>query len=495
MPPIPSVQIQKAAFAAGTVSPQAFPTGILAILAASATGTANQPAGYYRDDLAYTTYGDGPLVQYASYDLQVSGQPVILQRTGATIAGSYSAITSSPGTGTSAVTTDGTVLPVDDYNVILTVVQGGTIGVSGIQYQVSDDGGIAQGPVTALGTNNTITLPNGAGQVDLGAGTLATGATYQFFTSRPQMNNVDLATALAALKVTRLPWEGVLLDCAYGTGTISEVDTWLAGLEAVGQFHFALLNTRMKNRPIPATESEATYAAAMTTLTQNDATIRACVGTDGGDYTSTIHGWTQQRPTSMFLAGRAMLIPVGEDPAYVGRGPVTGASIAQNGNPYHHDEDVYPGLDAQRLVTLRSFAPGGPQGVYITNANVLSPSGSAYLWLQHIRTMNVACQYAWQILATQLSKGVSKKAPDPITKGVYIAEADAQLIESLVNPVIQKALEKQVVAVQFTLSRTDDLSNPTNSTVNGTLEEEALAYLKNFKVTSTFTKSIAVPTA
>ena len=492
---IPNVQIQKAAFAAGSVSPTPFPVGILAILASSATGTQDQPAGFYRDDLAFTAFGDGPLVQYASYDLQVSGQPVILQKTGCTQLGSYTAVTTvAGGTGTtSAITTDGVVLPQDTYDVILTWDKGGTVGVTGMQYHVSLDGGDAEGPITALGTANFITLPNGAGKVNLGAGAIDTGTTAQFFTQRPQPNNVDLATSLQALKVTRLPWEAALVDCVYGTGTVGLIDTWLQGLEQIGQFHFVMINTRMKNRPLPLTESEATYAAAMTTLTQNDATIRMCVGTDGADYVSTIHGWSQERPTALFLAARLMLIPVGEDAAFVGRGNLPGASIDVNANPWHHDEELYPGLDAQRLVTLRSFAPGGPQGVYICNPNVLSPNGSAYVWAQHIRTMNVACSYAWQILSTQLSKGVQKKAPDPITKQVYIAEEDAQLIEGLVNSVIQPALRGQVVAVAFVLSRTDDLSSQNSSTVNGELEEESLAYLKAFKVTTTYTKSISVP--
>ena len=489
---IPQVAIKKAAFAAGSVSPQPFPVGIAAILATSYIGTQDQPAGFYRDDLAFTAFGDGPLVQYGSYVMQVGGNGTILQRMGASTPGAYTAITSSPGTGTSAVTTDAVVLPVDKYDVIFSVVQGGTVGTSGITYQVSLDGGDAQGPITNLGTANTITLPNGAGQIDLGAGTLATGASYQFFTERPRPGNTDVATSLQALKVTRLPWEGALVDCAYGTGTVGLIDTWLAGLEAMGQFHFVIINTRMKNRPTGVAETESAYATAMTTLTAIDATIRMCVGTDGGDYVSTIHGWSQERPTALFLMARAMLIPVGEDPAFVQRGNLPGVNIDVNGNPFHHDEELYPGLDAQRLVTLRTFAPGGSEGVYITNANVLSPNGSAYAWLQHVRTMNVACSYSWQILQTQLSRGVGKKAPDPITKAIYITEEDAQLIEGLVNPVIKSALEKQVVAVDFELSRTDDLS-VLPAICNGTVAIESLAYLKGFNVTTTFVKSIAVP--
>ena len=56
---IPQVAIKKAAFAAGSVSPQPFPVGIAAILATSNIGTQDQPAGFYRDDLAFTAFGDG----------------------------------------------------------------------------------------------------------------------------------------------------------------------------------------------------------------------------------------------------------------------------------------------------------------------------------------------------------------------------------------------------------------------------------------------------
>lgn len=487
---IPNVSVTKIAFNTGVVAPS--PVGVGAIIAAGSTGTKNQAAGFARDDLMLAAMGV-PISEFGSYMMQVGGNQVVAVESNASIAGAYGAITSTPGTGTSAVTADGVSLPFDDYDVLITIVAGGTVGTAGITYTTSLDGGEDTSGVLALGTANSITIPGTGVKVNLGAGTLAAGATYQFFTSRPQPNNTDLTAALEALRQTRLPWEGVLIDAAYATGTVGVVDTWLAGLEAKGQFHFAVLNTRHKTLPVPLTETEAAYGTAMQNLTQNDASIRLCVGVDAADYTSTLSGVSQPRPTSMFLMARAMLIPVGEDPAFVGRGNLPGAGIADgSGNPRWHDEDLFPGLDNLRLVALRSFSPGGPQGVYINNANVLSPAGSDFVWLQHVRTANVACSIAWQILTGQLSIGVGKKPKDPVTGLVYILEQDAQKLEEMVNAGFATPLKKQVAAVQFKLSRTDDLSSNSSSTVNGTIEVVALAYLKNFKVTQAFVKSISV---
>ena len=482
---LPGVSIQKNQFATGSTSPSAI--GILAIIASAMTGTQNVATSFARDDLAAAAFQGGPLVEYASYTLQTAQKPVVLVRSAASQASSYGTIVSTPGTGTSTVTGDGTILPSDDFNpLLLTIVNGGTVGVAGITYTLSFDG-INQGPVTALGTANTITDPSGRAKFDLGAGTLAPGATFAAYTTRPQPNNTDLPAALEALRITRQPWEGVFIDCVYQSGTVGLIDAWLASLEAVGQFRFAIISLRHKLTPVPGTESESAYATYCTTTTGTDASIRMCVGADAADQASTLTGVTQPRPTGMFLAAHAMAVQVGTDPAYVGAGNLSDCQIADgNGNPKWHDEDLYPTLDGLRLVALRSFAPGGPVGTYINNANVLSSPGSDYEWLQHIRTMNLACGIAWQILTNQLSIGVGKQAPDPVTGKVYIQEKDAQRIEGLVNAALAQPTKGQVTSVAFKLSRTDDLSANSASTVTGTLNIVSLAYLKLFKVISAF---------
>lgn len=485
---IPSVDVEKADFQTGSVGPD--PTGVMAFIAASAIGTPNVAGSYARDDLAFGDYGTGPLVEYASYTLQVGKKPVVLVKGGASIAATYTALTKAI-VGT-CVPTAGASVPLDEYEPLVTIVGGGTVGTPGITYTYSLDGGDSQSGLQALGSATTLTIPKSGVSFALAAGTLLDGDSWYCFTTRPLCNDTDVAAALEALRVTRLPWEGVFVDSNFGTGTVGLVDTWAGGLEAVGQFHFFVLNTRHKNQPVPTAETESAYAAAMTTATATSASIRGCVGVDAADYTSTMTGWSQPRPTAMFLVARAALIPIGEDPAYVARGNVPDATISLNGNPRWHDEDLYPNLDSQRLVTLRSFSSPGPQGVYICNANVISPSGSDYLWLQHIRCMNRACSIVWQVLTGQLSIGVATKPADPQTGLVYIQEKDAARLDGLCNSALATPMKGQVTAVSSTLSRTDDLSSNSSSTAHATLAIVSLKYLKKFVVQSTFTKTISI---
>src|SRR5579859_6126288 len=103
---IPSVDILKADFATGSVGPD--PTGVAAFIASSVTGTQNVAASYARDDLALNDFGGGPLVEYASYDLQVAKKPVVLVRGAASVPGAYASLDTSKVTGSSEAYAPGT---------------------------------------------------------------------------------------------------------------------------------------------------------------------------------------------------------------------------------------------------------------------------------------------------------------------------------------------------------------------------------------------------
>lgn len=487
---LPAVTVSKVANNVGSAPPST--VGMLAIIAASQQGPLNTPATYARSDLALTALGQGPLVEYGAYVIDVANQPFVAVRPTTSVAGSYGTIVHTGVLGTS-VPTAGATAPFDHYDVVVTIVAGGTVGTAGITYTYSLDGGATTSGVQAVGAANTLTIPNSNVSFALSAGTLLTGDTWSVFTERPLPNDSDLAASFTALGNTRQAWEGVLIDSSFDASTVAAVDTWLSGLEAQGQFKFALLNTRFKLEPEPATETEAAYATAVTALVSSSASIRVLVGADGGHLPSPISGFSLKRPTSLAVGARAMLIPIGEDPAYVARGPVAGFQISdQAGNPLDHDENLFPDLDGLRLATLRSFAAGGPEGTYITNANVLQPSGDDFPYLQLVRIANRACTIAWAALTTQLSRGVNKNPkPDPNTGAVTIFEPDASAIESLVNGQLSAALKGQVSAVQFSLSRTDDLSQ-TPATIHAVVSIVAKAYIKGYLVQTEFSKTIQV---
>ena len=465
--------------------------GILAIMASASTGTALPPTMLTNQSLATTNFGNGFLPEAAVYDIEVSGNPVVALAQSCSVAGSYGAITKTiAGSGTVVA---GATQPLLHYNVQVTVVNGFTVGVAGGTVTWTVDGGdVVNGPL-AVGTGSTLTLPGTGVSFAIGL-VFAAGDTWQCFTERPMMNNADLAAGLATLGMTNLPWEGVLLDAQYGTGTVSLVDTWLRGREANGQFNFALLNTRFLLEPCPTGEAPSVYAAAMIAQTGGDSSgphLRE--GADGGRLTSLLTGFTTKFPTSLALAAMAMsLTPsIGVDPAYVGNGPVEGFQISSNGNPLDWDEFLYQSLDSQRLTTLRTFASGGPTGVFITDANVLMTSGSNIYWLQLLRVLNKGCRIAWQILNTQLSRGV-RTVFNANTQAENIDPRDAQTIEALVNVPLASGLAGQVTASNFAINRDDDLSEP-KAPCNSAVSIATLVYLKNIVVTAALVKSISVP--
>jgi len=482
--------------------------GVLAILAsAPAGGTAAQPGIYSNQAAIAAAFGGGygPLPEYGAYVSSVSGRPVLLQKVVGSVAASYGSVTKT-GTGTFTVTATAATFPYEHYNVGVTFVTGGTLGTAGITYTYYVDGvaglpGSVSG-VQALGTGVVIAIPNTGLSFTLattGTSTVVAGDAFTCNTERQLLNNTDTTTALAVLNTTRLPWEGVLIDAEYITGNdpTGTLDTWLGAREKVGQFNFGLLNTRYLLEPTPTAESSATYSAAMLLLVASDASNRVCVGADGGRVVSLVTGFNLKRPTSLALGAMAMsLTPdIGTDPAYVGNGPVPGFSINVGGNPSDWDEANYGGvtgiLDPGRFVTLRTFASGGPQGVYITNANVLAPTGSSIVYLQLLRILNSACSVAWSTLNTQLSKGVNTVF-NSVTGNTNIDPAEAQIIEGVVNGPLAQALSGQVTNQNFALNRDDPLNTP-GAPVTGNVGVVAKFYIKQFNVIVSLVKTISVP--
>lgn len=488
---VPSVTITRGAAQTGSVGPSN--VGILAIIAPAPQGTQNQAFAYTDDGTVSSTFGAGPLLEEASYTLNEVQQPVILIRPTTSVAASYGAVTK---TGTGSFTpVAGSAVPADNYAVTVTFLTAGTIGVAGITYEYSLDGLVPSGPY-ALGTSATLTIPAFADGTSpgvsfgLGSGTIAVGDFFTCLTASAKTQNSDLTAALEALRITSLPWEAVLIDQDVVTGTVAAVDTWLAGLERVGKFRMGFLNTRLKNQA--TSETEQAYATAIATVVAaSTPSLRCSVGADGGNVTSMRTGLTLPRPASLVTAARAMGIGLGVEPAYVALGPLGNVAITDsNGHPLFHDEMLYPDLDQLLLTVLRSVP--GQTGVFVNNGRLFSTVGSDYVLIPQGRTMNKACEVAYATLTTQLSLGVGKKPPDPVTGKVYILERDAQKLEGLVRGSLSVPLQGQVAGFSFDLARNDDLSANSGVVLNSTVAIASLAYIKGFAVLAIFVKSFGV---
>lgn len=513
---LPTAQVGKNAYALPALP--ASQLGIAAIIAGALAGSSLVPSQYNDPNLAASAYTAGPLVEYIAYVMAQAGRPVLAMKSSPSVAATYGTITTGGlGTGgvqqgTFTVSATSSTFPLDNYNVVVTFLVGGTLGSAGITYQYVLDGPSGPtGPVSgnivgpaALGTAVVIAIPNTNVSFTLatsGTSTVVAGDFFQVATQRALNSDSDNTTALNTLALTRQPWEGVMIDNNFGTASVGVVDGILATLETKGQFKFFLMNTPYKIQPLPTGETEAAYATRIGNLLGTQTSNRGCVGADGGHVASTVTGLNLKRPTMLALMGMAMsLTPnFGVDPAYVGDGPVPGFVLTDAlSNPYDHDEDLYPDLDGLGFSTLRSFAqPAGPAGCYLANANVISPSTSNIRYLQQLRVLNQACSIAWSLLTARLSLGV-QVAVNPTTNQLNIKESDAQQIETWVNPQLESALAGQistingVPGVALAISRTDNLG-VAPATVSGTVNVVGLAYIKGFSVKVAFSKTIAAP--
>ncbi len=475
---IPSVRIKKADGQTGVVKPSA--DGILAIVAPSERGVFNQPATYTRPELAEGDFGAGALVEAGAYVMDAAERPVVLLRGNPSIASTYGAFQYA-NAGTAAIAS-GASKPLDDFDVLVRFVNDGNIGTAGITYQWSLDGGLTMSPATGLGVATTLTIPNSGVSLTLGVGTILAGETVSFSTTGPKLNSTDLTTALEALRTARVPWEALLVFADADATIVSLLDLWLTAREAEGSYRTAVVNTRVRANG----ESEADYRAAMQAAFGQATSTRVVVGADVGDVVALRRGIRQRRPTALAVAARGMAVEISTDVAYVADGPAIGFQLSDDaGLPKYHDEASYPGLDDLRLTTLRTFS--SRDGVYITNANLLSPAGSDFVYWQHARVLNKACALAFELLTTRLSKGVRRDR-----KTGRILESEAQAIEALVQTALNRELVKprHVSDAAFLLSRDDDISSNAGAMLTGDVEVASLSYIKRFGVAARFVRTI-----
>ncbi len=486
---IPSVSIQKIDGGTGVVRPTT--RGIGAYISTAEKGTDEQPEQFLRPDVVVDEFGTGGLSEGGAYVMSVSGNPCLLVKGAASTSAGYGSV--EPGennTGATSASAGGTD-PLDDFDAVITCKKDGTVGVDGITYTYSLDGGQTESALQALGTDTEILIPDSGVTFVFSTATMKAGDTYSVTTTGPKNTNSDLTGALEALRVSSSPWEIVCYDGPADATTVETLDTWIAALAATGRFRSAICTAR----PRAATgETEAQYRDYLEGEFGQTASLDVVVCADVGDVSSPFpnrgtSACKRPRPVGLAVLARAMKVPIGEDPAYVARGPVSKFGITdQRGGPKYHNEYMYPGLDDLRLTTLRTF--DDRPGTFITNANLLSPAGSDFVYLQHARTINRACEIAFQVLGAALSRGVAKNPKAGAGGERYIAEGAALQIEQVANAAIRAELAGQVDEIRFSVSRTDDISSNAGAVITGSIENVALAYIKKFQVTAGFVKSL-----
>lgn len=443
---------------------------LLAFVGVSSSGPFATPATYARASQLSADFGVGPMVEAAAYYLEKFGRPVLVVRTAQSTAGSYpaAAATVVTGGGTSIVTVDNVgTEPDDDFEAYFEVVTGGTIGVAGITFKWSLDGGRTLSPVTALGVANTFVFPTSGGvEIEFSAGTVLAGQTNTFRCSAPKWSTADMTAALTALFATSVAWESAHIVGDLAGADFDVIDPKFTGGMAVGKYHGWIGSTRM---PLLG-ESEATYLAAMTAIFASKATVHGEICSGAAKTVSSITGRQYRRPVAFSVAAREGFYSEEIDIADVNLGSLAGVAIRDaNGNPDEHDESLNPGLDDARFTVLRTWE--GISGVYVNRPRILSAAGSDFDLFTKRRVLNLAHNALRLYFIRRLNKPILVDA----TSG-FILESEALEIESGALAAMRSVLlaKPKASGIQFALSRTDNVLS--TKTLTGTARVIPLAY-------------------
>lgn len=143
------------------------PRGPLVIVGPCAAGPLNTMVPVNNKATVLSTFSHGPIVEAAAYALGYEVDRLFMVRTDTALGtpGAYGTV-GVDGTGFNAVA-DTVVLPADDLEVVVEFANAGTVGIAGIRYRYSLDGGRKFSGEIALGTATSITLPLGGGKFNL----------------------------------------------------------------------------------------------------------------------------------------------------------------------------------------------------------------------------------------------------------------------------------------------------------------------------------------
>lgn len=323
---------------------------------------------------------------------------------------------SGVGTGPAAVTQVSS--PLDAYDVILTITTAGAAGVGAFTYSL--DGGNTTSASIAIPGGGVYVIP-GTGVVLTFAGTFTEDDTYSFTTVAAGFTGTEVTTGLTALRAMSTEWGflhvvGTAANAAAAAVIAALVDTQLTSAETGFRFAFGVVEC-------PTAEADATVAAAFASF--ESARVMVCAG--DAAVVSPLTGKILRRNCAWVVTARLALIPVNEDPAWVGRGRV------KNVQSIYRNEAETELLDEARFTTMRTHI--GKPGYYITNGRMMAAGGSDYTFVQHRRVMDRACQVTRAAELPYLNADVRID----LETG-FIDEKDAQQFEGDVNAKLRAAI-------------------------------------------------------
>lgn len=472
-----------------------------AILATQNPNTLQSNNGYgMGPEAAALTCRNGGTALFIRVPVNATGTATAVQGPYAPAAGKIDGTTTAAGTSACVVTVtlDGTIGAFDEYYVILKVVKAGTVGSTGIQFQLSLDHGRTYGPILSLGTATTWVIPNTGITLNFTSATLVAGEVYRFATRGPTWTDGAVQSALTVAQMSQYAAAGGwgsthIVGCPATSPTdgvagsdATTIGGYLQTLETGKVFTYAFLSAR--DTVLPSTyggagESEATWVASLAADYAAVSQKRICAG--AGHYNMPSAFPTQQcgtpkyrRPLAWAAAAIEVNVPTQRNIGRVEDGPVSQITVDPTVDPVdgfvYHDERNISGLTVARFMAAKTYPRQG-LGLFIDEPNLMSPAGSDFSIVPFRAVMDVACTIVYEETVRLIN------SDDRLNQNGTLNENDAQQIEAEIRGALDAGMTGMVSATpDIVVSRTANVR--ATSTLPVTITIKGRVYILNVQV-------------
>lgn len=340
---------------------------------------------------------------------------------------------------TGTVTPSGT--PHDTYGAKVEIVSAGIVEAgNAIKFKYSLDNGVSYSAPLLCPGSGVYVLPD-TGITLTFAGFFNTGDVVSFTTVAPGYTLSDAQAALDVLSAAPVNPSTTMFVGSPTAATTALAATagasFAAGVQSLMVGKFAAFKYMRGYVEAP----EASMAELISSY-QSVTGERLSVGAGSADLISSLTSRTIRVNAQLLNVARMSSTPISEYSHRVGAGGLTGVT------KIYHDEQLTPGLDAARFVTLRTHP--GLNGFYITKPRTFAGPSSDYQQSPNCRVMDVACQTARIALLDYVGDSFRTNAATGA-----IDEAAALAIEARVNAVLAAQLyaTPDVTAVSIKIDR------------------------------------------
>lgn len=326
--------------------------------------------------------GQGPLAEDLAYFLMVAGGPVYAVPLNSTVLGVAGTPTKVPA-GTSSGTVAVAGEPLDAYELVVRCTKSGGLGEGEFAYSLDD--GRTFSEIMIIPTGGGYPIPSSGLTITFAVGAsptsppFAEGDEWKATCTAPGFNTTDLAAGISALLASSIEFAGVVLSGEFPTSSAGATVAGAMSLHMESLFQqYRFARALMDSGTDPAATTITSYASVSSSrLSVAYGDCELVSGKPGA-------GWGVPRRSNVTaVAARAGASLISTDLARVADGPLAGV------NDISHDEFRTELMDQKKFTTLRTWQ--GRAGFYICNARLMSPAGSDFVYWQHGRCMDTAC--------------------------------------------------------------------------------------------------------